>query len=276
MLGPVNSVASQAGVGGVGLPRMQPNAAASTAFDAHLDELRRAVATTPVITPNMTPPERAAVYVERLTAAAAKGSLSAAQRAELVKYTSVAASTASIPTRATAAASVGAADAVDPVQTPQSPRYPDGSPQAQALANPSALYMTAGTGGNLVSFTPAQAQQWWAAWLAHPFDLRLVAPGALPGSLVLTADQLAQAVATNQTVLPPPPAGFPFPLPPNPNLTPGSNTLTGIQRQQAAGNPSYPAFDPGVTFSASGPQYPGVQPPVTESSLVVPSGASTP
>jgi hypothetical protein len=93
-------------------------------------------------------------------------------------------------------------------------RYPVDSPQANALANPDAPYMLVdGLNGNLVSFTPTSARAWWDAWIAHPFDLTKVAPGALPGSLVLTLTELRQVQAINNAGgLPPPPAWEP----PNP------------------------------------------------------------
>lgn len=117
------------------------------------------------------------------------------------------------------------------------------SPQAQALANPDVPYIAAGigqAGEQLPGFTPNSAAAWWADWLSHPYDLRLVDPAALPGSLVLSATLADQIKAINMTTLPPPPAGVPL----NPNLYPGSSTLQAIQQQIASGNPAYPAFDP--------------------------------
>lgn len=122
-----------------------------------------------------------------------------------------------------------------------------GTPQYDALASPDAAYIPAGIGQggeSLPGFTPTSARAWWTAWFASPYDLRLVDPAALPGSLVLTEAQAAQAIALSKTTLPAPPAS----APPNPNLYQGSTTLSIIQREIAAGNPSYPAFAQGVTF----------------------------
>jgi hypothetical protein len=126
-----------------------------------------------------------------------------------------------------------------------------GTPQQAALAAPDAFYIAPGfgqAGEQLPGFTPNTARAWWDAWFAHPWDLRLADPAALPGSLVLTAEQGARAVALNKTVLPVPPAG----VPKNPNLYAGSPTLTVIQNLQAAGHPSFPPFAPGVTFGPTG------------------------
>lgn len=128
----------------------------------------------------------------------------------------------------------------------------EGSPQANALANGSEPYIAAGYGQSgvwLPGFSPNSARAWWAEWFANPFDMRLVDPAALPGSLVLSAEQGARAVAQNKKTNPPPPrtcAGVP--CPPNPNLYEGSSTLAAIRDMIASGNPNYPPFAPGVTF----------------------------
>lgn len=128
----------------------------------------------------------------------------------------------------------------------------EGTPQAAALAAADEPYIAAGYGQSgvwLPGFTPNSARAWWAEWFAKPFDMRLVDPAALPGSLVLSAEQGARAVALNKTVLPPPPAYCAgVPCPPNPNLYEGSPTLEAIRSMQASGNPSFPPFAPGVTF----------------------------
>jgi hypothetical protein len=104
--------------------------------------------------------------------------------------------------------------------------------QRAALAAPDTPYMLAGQGGNLVSFTPNQARAWWAGWLAAPFDLLKVAPGALPGSLVLEPDQLLRVQAINNAStrgtapLPAPPAsvaGFALPVNQNTQLLTAAN-----------------------------------------------------
>lgn len=136
-------------------------------------------------------------------------------------------------------------------------KFDAGSPQATALGADTP-YMIEGTGGILVTFTRQTAWQWWQAYVAAPFDLRLVMPGAMPGSLVLDPDQYALAVSIGKQVLPPPPAvGFPFPLPLNSNLTIGGGTLEAIDNQIAQGNPSYPRWDPRVSFTADGPKIEG-------------------
>ena len=129
-----------------------------------------------------------------------------------------------------------------------------GTPQYDALGAPDAKYIPPGIGQGgepLPGFTPNEARAWWANWFANPFDLRLVDPAALPGSLVLTREEAERAKALNRTTLPPPPTG----TPPNPNLSPGSSTLAAIIGQQQAGNPNYPRF------STPPPGSPSTEPP---------------
>ncbi len=130
-------------------------------------------------------------------------------------------------------------------------KFGPGTPQAAALGADTP-YMIEGQGGNLLTFSRQTAWQWWQAYCAAPFDLRLVAPGAMPGSLVLNPDQYAIAVAIGKQILPPPPASFPFPLPLNPYMVIGGGTLEATMQQIAQGNPSFPRFDPRVSFTADG------------------------
>lgn len=130
----------------------------------------------------------------------------------------------------------------------------EGSPQAEALAAGDTPYIAAGYGQSgvwLPGFTPNSARAWWAEFFASPFDMRLVDPAALPGSLVLTAEQGARAVAEGKKTNPPPPAECAgVPCPRNPNLFEGSATLEAIRGMIASGNPFYPPFAKGVTFPA--------------------------
>ena len=54
-----------------------------------------------------------------------------------------------------------------------------------------------GTNACGIEFTPNLAWNWWTAYFAAPVDLAGVRPGLLPGSLVLTPDEYAAAVALN-------------------------------------------------------------------------------
>ena len=75
-------------------------------------------------------------------------------------------------------------------------RWDPGSPQALALAQPDVPYLQAGTAtgrANGITFTPAIARRWWDAWFAHPVDIGNVRQALLPGNLVLSPDELAQA-----------------------------------------------------------------------------------
>lgn len=118
----------------------------------------------------------------------------------------------------------GAGAALDWVQDAAS-KYLPGSDQAAALADPTKVYTPAEItdaagnviGGNIVettgaagtAFTPNSARAWWDAWFANPFDLSKIAPAQLPGSLVLSPAELAQAQAINDAGnLPAPPAGY--------------------------------------------------------------------
>jgi hypothetical protein len=132
-----------------------------------------------------------------------------------------------------------------------------GSPQAVALGAADTPYILAGYGQSgvwLPGFTPNTARAWWAAFFAAPFDMRLVDPAALPGSLVLSAEDGKRAVALGKVTNPPPPATCAgIPCPPNPNLFEGSSTLAAIRQMQAEGNPYYPPFYEGVTFPTTRP-----------------------
>ena len=48
-----------------------------------------------------------------------------------------------------------------------------------------------------IEFTPNLARKWWTGYFAAPVDLADVRPGLMPGSLVLTPDEYAAAVALN-------------------------------------------------------------------------------
>jgi len=48
-----------------------------------------------------------------------------------------------------------------------------------------------------IEFTPNLARKWWNGYFAAPLDLAGVRPGLMPGSLVLTSDEYAAAVALN-------------------------------------------------------------------------------
>ena len=77
-------------------------------------------------------------------------------------------------------------------------RFLQGTPQAAALANQNQVYLHGGAANgnpNGVSFTVEQAREWWNQWFANPVFLGDVRPTLLPGSLVLTADELKQAQA---------------------------------------------------------------------------------
>ena len=54
-----------------------------------------------------------------------------------------------------------------------------------------------GTNACAIEFTPNLARKWWNGYFATPVDLADVRPGLLPGSLVLTPDEYAAAVALN-------------------------------------------------------------------------------
>jgi len=54
-----------------------------------------------------------------------------------------------------------------------------------------------GTNACGIEFTPNLARKWWNGYFAAPVDLADVRPGLLPGSLVLTPDEYAAAVALN-------------------------------------------------------------------------------
>ena len=54
-----------------------------------------------------------------------------------------------------------------------------------------------GTNACAIEFTPNLARKWWNGYFAAPVDLADVRPGLLPGSLVLTPDEYAAAVALN-------------------------------------------------------------------------------
>jgi len=56
---------------------------------------------------------------------------------------------------------------------------------------------TVGTNACGIEFTPNLARKWWNGYFASPLDLADVRPGLMPGSLVLTADEYAAAVALN-------------------------------------------------------------------------------
>jgi len=133
----------------------------------------------------------------------------------------------------------------------------DGTPQAAALAMSDEPYILPGLGQSgvpLPGFTPNSARAWWTEYFANPFDMRLVDPAALPGSLVLTAEEGKRAVAIGKTVTRVPPqscAGVPCPA--NPNLYEGSSTLQAIRSMQDAGNPSYPPFPAGTVFPSKAP-----------------------
>ena len=104
-----------------------------------------------------------------------------------------------------------------------------GTPQYNALTNPDKPYLIAGQGGNLQTFTPNSAVQWWNDYLAHPFDLYTAAPGSLPGSLVLSSAQAQQIMAveaqytgTGKTADPSAFSGFT--IAPNPYTNTSGNT----------------------------------------------------
>jgi hypothetical protein len=80
-----------------------------------------------------------------------------------------------------------AATAADPPE--------QGSPQESALLQPNVPYLPAAGSPCGIEFTPNQARAWWITWFANPVDLAAVRPALLPGSLVLTPDQYAAAVA---------------------------------------------------------------------------------
>lgn len=147
--------------------------------------------------------------------------------------------------------------------TPYNPNLLDSATvQAQALASPDKPYILPGIGQGgeqLPGFTPNSAIAWWQNWLSSPYDLRLVDPAALPGSLVLSAQLADQIKAINLGTLPPPPAGVPL----NPNLYPGSATLTAIQQQIAVGNQA--AFDP-ASLAIINKNLPANQPGVSSGS----------
>ena len=48
-----------------------------------------------------------------------------------------------------------------------------------------------------VQWTPATARAWWDNWFANPFPLTGINPQALPGTLVLTPDEIARARIIN-------------------------------------------------------------------------------
>lgn len=100
--------------------------------------------------------------------------------------------------------------------------YAQGTPQYDALYNPDQPYLdVSGSGG--VNYSPNQARQWWDQWFQHPVNLLTVDPGMLPGSLVLSPEEIqrAQQMQLDGT-LPAAPADYnPLGL----DVTQGSNGL---------------------------------------------------
>lgn len=69
--------------------------------------------------------------------------------------------------------------------------WPEGSPQADALGNPDQPYTDDG------KWTPNSARAWWDKWFAAPYPLSNIPPADLPGSLVLTDEEVKKAQAIN-------------------------------------------------------------------------------
>lgn len=77
-------------------------------------------------------------------------------------------------------------------------RWPPDSVQALDLDHPDVPYLVGGTAHGRpdgITYTPAQARQWWTAWFDDPVDLAQVSPNLLPGNLVLSASEVKQAQA---------------------------------------------------------------------------------
>lgn len=92
-------------------------------------------------------------------------------------------------------------------------RWAADSPEARDLSHPDAFYQTAGSANgepNGISYTPTQARLWWDYWFLHPVHLGTVGHNLLPGSLVLSQDEVkrAQAMMGAGNTLPKAPADY--------------------------------------------------------------------